>query len=297
MTRLPPPRSALALLSLLCVACGSDDDAGAAGKGSLTVLVTGEAGAEEGFPFTEDGETVAFEDGTTLRFSKFLASVGNVSVASADGTEAARSTRVHVVDLHLGHARLEEFTGLGARRWDRFGYEILPPPPDAVLGEGVSAVDAEAMRTGGFNYWVEGTATLTDGAVFTFAWGLRNPTRNQDCTSGIDETQGVVVRNNSTAEAEITLHVDHLFWDSLGTEGASLRFEGHAAAGGDDGVITWAELEAVPIASVRDRQGNLLQYDTGSVSLSSPTLAGFLLASSSSMGHLDGEGLCMVRAR
>lgn len=293
---------------LLCLAVGStgcsdSGDETAAGSGSLTLVVTGEDGAKDGFPFEEDGEAVAFADDWTVAFSKVLVSVGNITLEGDDGKVALSSDEHYLVDLHEGDPELGTFDGLGARRWERLSYEVLPAASGMTNVSGVASGDVEAMIDGGYNYWIEGTAEKGD-ASFTFSWGLKNPTRNSNCTNGSDDTQGVIIRDNATTEAELTFHFDHVFWSTLGTEEAELRFEAIAAAGREDGDISWEDLEAQKLAALvgldgeplLDEDGAPIVYNPGSVRLASQDLASFILASSSSMGHLNGEGLCTVAA-
>jgi hypothetical protein len=297
------PQALLLSLSLGLAGCSDGGDETAAGSGSLTLSATGEDAAKDGFPFEEDGEAIAFADDWTVSFSKVLVSVGNIRLEGDDGKVAFDSDEHYLVDLHAGDPELGTFDALGARRWDRLSYEILPAASGMTNLSGVASADVKAMVDGGYNYWLEGTAQKGD-ASFTFAWGLANPTSNTNCTNGSDDTQGVIIRDNATTEAELTFHFDHLFWSTLGTEEAELRFEAIAAAGRDDGDISWEDLEAQQLASLVgldgeplvDEKGEPIVYNPGSVRLASQNLASFILASASSMGHLNGEGLCTVSA-
>ena len=290
-------------LALSATGCSDSGDETAAGSGSLTLVATGEDGAKDGFPFEEDGEAVAFADDWTVSFSKVLVSLGNVTLKGDDGKVALESDEHYLVDLHQGDPELGTFDGLGARRWERLSYQILPAASGMTNVSGVASADVKAMVDGGYNYWLEGTAEKGD-ASFTFAWGLKNPTNNANCTNGSDDTQGVIIKDNATTEAELTFHLDHLFWSTLGTEEADLRFEAIAAAGREDGDISWEDLEAQELASLVgldgeplvDEAGEPIVYNPGSVRLASQNLASFVLASASSMGHLNGEGLCTVSA-
>ncbi len=297
------PQALLLSLSLGLAGCSDGGDETAAGSGSLTLVATGEDGAKDGFPFEEDGEAIAFADDWTVSFSKVLVSVGNIRLEGDDGKVALDSDEHYLVDLHAGDPELGTFDALGARRWERLSYEVLPAASGMTNLSGVASADVKAMVDGGYNYWLEGTAEKGD-ASFTFAWGLVNPTSNTNCTNGSDDTQGVIIRDNATTEAELTFHFDHLFWSTLGTEEAELRFEAIAAAGRDDGDISWEDLEAQQLASLVgldgeplvDEEGEPIVYNPGSVRLASQNLASFILASASSMGHLNGEGLCTVSA-
>lgn len=278
-------------------ACGSDDD----GQGAVAIRVSGEGAAKQGYPFVKNGAEIAFADGWTLRFSKYLASVGELRLTSADDTVAFESKAVYVMDLHLGDPTIATFEGLPARRWERFGFRVVPPPPDAIKVGTVADEDLERMRREGYNYWLEGTAEK-GGKAYSFAWGLANPTRATNCTSGIDGTEGIVVRKSTTTEAEITFHLDHLFWDTLGTERNNLRFDAIAAASTDDTVIAWEELASQSLADLRgldggplvDAGGKPVVYNPGSVPLPAQTLQAFMLATAAGQAHLNGLGLCTI---
>jgi hypothetical protein len=237
--------------------------------------LSGEEAAQTGFPVPGVPE-LQFADGWSVQFDKYLVGLGNVRVAGADGEQALRDGETVVADLTAGEQEIFRFDGLGARRWERFGYDIVAPGADTRVMGGVEDADVQRMADGGFNYWIEGTATKGAETV-QFAWGLAAPTRNDDCINSADDSRGVVVRNNATAAYQITLHLDHLFYDRLGAhEGVQMRFEAIAAVAGDDGSIAWDELAAQRLASLedaagaplRDEEGALLVYDPESVPLS-----------------------------
>lgn len=285
-------------LAMSAAACGSDDSLG---TGALEIVVTGEDAAKTGFPFEEDGQRVALADGWTIAFSKVLLSIGEVSLSGDDGEKALASSERWLVDLHGGDPSLGRWSELPARRWERFGFSIPRAASGARLGEGVATADADAMTATGAAYAISGTATKGTASV-GFDFVLAIPTRNAACTNGADGKQGVVITSGGTTEAEITVHVDHLFWDSLGGEEASLRFDAIAGAdalGNADGVVTTDELALQSLADLKGPDGTSplgAVYDPGSVPLAAPHLGAFLGASASSMGHLNGEGLCTVTA-
>jgi hypothetical protein len=298
-------RIALAALAPLAplapLGCDDGGGEGGGGDGSLVIRVSGEGAAKNGYPYEKNGALIAFADGWSLRFSKYIASVGELRLASSDGSVAVEAPETYVADLHRGDPTVATYAGLAARRWDRFRFHVVAARPDAINLNGVDAADLARMVQGGYNYWVEGEATKGDRTV-TFAWGLRNPTRNANCTSGVDGTDGFVIRNNATTGAELTIHIDHLFWTSLGTERAELRFDAIAAVAGDDDHVAFDELALQPLADLRapgggplvDEAGAAVAYDPGSVPLAAPTLQAFMLASSASQAHVDGVGLCTV---
>ena len=280
------------------LSCGD----GEGGKGSVSFRISGEDAAHTGYPVP--GETdLAFADGWTLRFDKYLVSVGNLRLEGADGAKGWARAESAIVDLVQGEPEVFRADDVEARRWERFSYEILPAAEGAKR-IGVSEADARRMIDGGFNYLIDGTATK-EGVPYRFSWGLKNPTRNRDCVDSQDGTPGVVVRNNAVAEYAITLHLDHLFYDHLGDHAdAKMRFDAIAAVARQvDGAWTigFDELEDQRLADLRDanggpllgEHGERLIYDPHNVPLEDPNLRAYLLAASKSQGRFNGEGVCI----
>jgi hypothetical protein len=91
----------------------------------------------------------------------------------------------------------------------------------------------------------------------------------------------------------VTVHGDHLFYDDLASPDALLRFEAMAAADADaDGEVTLEELHQVRLASLSSDQGT---YGVGSFDIDD--LGAFVRAATQTVGHYDGEGHCVARAR
>jgi len=269
------------------------------GEGTVLMRISGEDAAVEGLP-TDAGEA-AFVDGWSLEFEKYLVAVADLELAATDDGVGFASDVVYVADLHLGDVDLDELGPLGARRWDRVSFTVRPPEDgdEIVAAAGVSGADVDAMIAGRFDIYAQGRAT--DGTrELTFAWGLRNPSRNRDCTNGIDGTAGLVVRNNSVTEGEITIHVEHMFWDTLGSEDAELRFAPIAAMADEQGAIAFDALAAQSLSDMRGPDGEpllaedgaALVYNPGSFAISD--LQAFILAATRSQAHLGGEGLCTI---
>lgn len=281
------------------VGCGDDDQAG--GKGSLTLTLSGEEAAEVGYPVDED---LAFADGWTMKFDKYLVSLGNVRVAGADGKTAIADDRKVVADLTEGEADLFVIENLPARRWERFGYDILAPDANALRIGRVSETDVQRMIDENLNYLIVGTATKGDRVVH-FDWGLSAPTRNDDCIDG--SKPGVVIRNNAANPYQITLHLDHLFYDRLGDhEGEKMRFEPIAAMAVENGdrweipferlaEQDWADPRDADGAPIVDGEGNRVEYwipNGMALHGGEDNLKGYLLTASKSKGRFNGEGAC-----
>ncbi|MFV8752426.1 hypothetical protein ACNOYE_17915 [Nannocystaceae bacterium ST9] len=125
---------------------------------------------------------------------------------------------------------------------------------------------------------LEGSASKA-GETKTFTWEFATPIHLFDC-----ETRTSVPKHG-VGEFQITIHADHLFYDSLVSEQPALRFDPIAAADADaDGEVTIAELAATDIGA----------YDPGNLPIDD--LWAFLAAQATTMGHVDGEGHCASAA-
>jgi hypothetical protein len=121
---------------------------------------------------------------------------------------------------------------------------------------------------------LEGSASRGD-VTKTFAWTFDTPVTYMDCEAQTEVPRGGV------GELQITVHADHLFYDSLVSEQPALRFDAIAAADtDDDGELTMAELAVTDIGG----------YDPGNLPIDD--LWSFLSAQAQTMGHVDGEGHC-----
>ena len=281
----------LALVLAAALGCSAD------GEGTLSFRISGEDGALSGFPNDE----AAFVDGWSLTFDRYLVAVADIHIAANGGGTGARDEQVYIADLHAGEPDIDELGPLAARRWDRVSWNMRAPTEsdDVVALAGVDDEDVARMADGGFVYWMAGHATKDDREV-TFELGLDNPTANRDCTNGFDGTTGIVVRNNSIAEAEITIHVEHLFWDTLSSEQTELRFDPIAAVADDEGVVTWDALAEQQLASMHGADGEPLLDETGAALFYNPgslpitNLQEFVVATTRTQAHLGGAGLCTI---
>ena len=122
---------------------------------------------------------------------------------------------------------------------------------------------------------VEGTATKTT-TTKSFDWVFDRATQYHDCDA---KTR---VKANAQATFQVTVHADHLFYDSLVSEAPQILFQPLADADEDnDGNITASELATRDIGS----------YDPGSEGGINDLWA-WLNALATTLGHADGEGHC-----
>lgn len=232
-------------LCLACVACVACDDEDDSGAGAGTVQVTA-----YGESFIEDGIPASeMGDGWAVTFETFEVDLANITVAGTD----------------LGGGTVELATGS-----DGAGHPVASA---AVAAGGYTgpAYDVTGVS-------VKGSATK-DGETLTFDWRLDAPTRYADCETTTD------VPADGTGTFQITIHADHLFYDSLVSEDPGVVFQALADADTDgDGAITQAELAATDIGS----------YDVGNADVQD--LWGWLIAQTRTLGHVDGEGHCDAEA-
>jgi hypothetical protein len=155
------------------------------------------------------------------------------------------------------------------------------------------------------------------------AGGLLNCV-NPDLGSGIDPgsdlaNRGIQANSNGAVYAQITVHVDHLFWDKLKQEGTPLRFDPIAAWAPADTSTTPLALDGlnkslsatfadgtplpdraayqnVPGGYTSDQSNpDQVLLDLNGVSSSSvKNLADFIAFSAQSQMHLNADGLCYV---
>lgn len=266
--------------------CGDDGDDGA-GSGTATFTVWGEEFIEDGIPADE------FADGWSVGFDQFLLSLGGISVRdrAGNGDELEGSWLLELTRPGPHELGSLELT---AKAWPLVGYAVRPVTAATKVHASARAEDLERMQDGGFSVFVSGSATRGD-VTKTFAWGFTNATRYSNCVSEVDgkEVPGIIVSNGGDEKVELTIHGDHFFYDDLASESAVPRFAAIAAADADaddDGEVTLAELDAVPLVAIEEGT-----YGTGSASYVND-LGAFVRALTRTLGHFRGEGHCAEAA-
>ena len=180
----------------------------------------------------------------------------------------------------------------------------------------------------------DGTGSYSDATIqqkfaafpttIHFAFGFSDAAQNLNCQNpdfGEDNTpanRGIQPTASGTVIAQITLHVDHLFWDVLKQEGAPLRFDPIAAWATDGQTLQLSDLSSKPLAAtfadgtpLPDR-GPIVSSAAGVQSdQADPTqvllntngvttvhdLAQFIVFAAQSQMHLDADGLCYIRGQ
>jgi hypothetical protein len=280
-------RAAMMVLTVGAAAlagCGGEEPAG---KGGVSFTTWGEKYVENQIP------EIAFEDGWSVQYSKFLVAIGGIRIADeADAVGAQMSTSRLFDHVAPGTKKVAEFGDLEAKAWTKVSYEIRPAQADTELGDGAAMEDLTMMRMAGYSVYVEGAA-MKGAEKKTFAWGFSTATRYADCEGDKDGkiTRGVLVTNGGTDTVELTIHGDHFFYDDLQSPEASVRFNAIAAADADmNGEVTLAELSMRKLVDLDPAEG---AYGTGAAG-DVNDLGAFVTALSRTLGHFRGEGECFA---
>jgi hypothetical protein len=274
------------ILITALVANGCSDEAD--GSGNVAFTTWGEEYIEDAIPAD------TFEDGWSVKFSKFVIVIRDARVADASGKVAAAMARPRVFDMtKKGVKSVVRFDGLAAKAWTHVSFQIGPMSADGELGDGATEADKQDLLASGASMHVVGTATK-DAVTKSFDWSFTVATLYDACRGEKDGrvTEGVVVTNGGTDEVQLTIHGDHLFYDDLQAEGAKVRFTALAKAdtNGDD-KLTLDELGAVRLTTIAPEDG---PYGTGAAA-NVNNLREFVTALSRTVGHYRGEGECFAK--
>jgi len=283
------------LLALAALAAGCGDDA----TGGLVLRANGINEARAGITAEQTA------DGWAVELDHAALSLTDLRLRTEAGDDAMVAVEPVVVELVPEPAVAFELAAVPAQRWDRFSFEVAPPPEGA-RNLGVDGAVFERMRTEGWSTYYEGRlvapagTTNADGEPVTevpFELGFPVRADYRFCVAGNDGTNGVVVPVNSTADYEVTWHITHLFFDSF-VEDAALRVEPFAAQWDGEGPLTLDDLD-VPLGGLRAIDGGPLLDDLGNPVLYLPGMTGadtlreFVLQGRP--GHFNGlEGFCMT---
>jgi hypothetical protein len=164
--------------------------------------------------------------------------------------------------------------------------------------------------------------------VVRFRFGFATPTQYINCQNtdlrgrafdGEEAQRGVQVKTSGSTVAQITLHVDHPFWNTVDHDAAELFFDQIAVAASPDGNVTLDDLAKLDFTAFKDAAGRDLPwrscvaskpprqgtraFDSGSVAVdpaASPDTAlrnyhDYVSYQQSTEGHLNADGLCAVK--
>lgn len=292
-------------LSLTHMACTGED---VASKGSLEFQISGGQALREGFPHTEGSTTYAFADGWSVKFDKYIVSIGALKLTEpTDASVVAAWAGPQVLDLaknRSGASTLTTLDGIPARRFD-LGFE-LQAPTELPPGSNASQEDLDLMKANHWSMLVGGEATHEEsGKKVRFRFGLDVPARYTLCKNGKDGSQGVAIEASKTISVYIYAHAIHFFWDTLGAGDETMRFDAIAAVANKDGVVTEADLAKQSLVDLRDANGDKLRdakgkriyyNDSGLLNPKDQNLLGFLKYAARAGVHFNGLGFCSSKA-
>lgn len=189
------------------------------------------------------------EDGWTITYRRFLVSIGNTSLGGDDcnGYEGGSYGRIFDMRARSGQ-KLSLIFGLGKCE---LSLRLRPPPGDALLAEGVSESDRDAMRAGASDAYVsaKGTAVhveghaVREGSEERFSWSFREEQRFSRCA-----LPGNPLVAEEARSLRIRVHGEALFQSD--EPARPLRFNPFAEAdarGDGDGDVTLGELDSFPL--------------------------------------------------
>jgi hypothetical protein len=281
----------LPIVALVLFAC-SNIDAGSEGR--LIVRANGGVETREGIAKER------FADGYSVRYEHAILSVSSFDLRTTSGAVAPLTATPTVVDLVPSSVEVFAFDDLPSQRWDEVGFQShavqpgarnINAPPELVL----------RMQENRYSFLQTGKLTAPDGKVIPFELGHTVDIDYFTCTAG-DGTYGVVVPVNGTAEAEITWHLTHVWFDSF-AEDSAFRAEAIAAVWDGSTPVRMEQLVSQSLGSLRDPMGGPLRDPNGNPVIYIPpqepgvhTLQDFVVRAR--FGHFNGlNGSCQTDVR
>lgn len=291
------PIAVLSVLSAFALGCGDDY-----GTGDLEAQLDPEATITDGLDPGDGLENIV--DGWTVRFHKYLIAVGDIKVGTDPHHIRHHDPTMHVVDmtsLPPAGFSLARFEAIDARRWDFFGY-TTGHADDAIRHDGVSEGDMDEMVANGWTYLIEGTITNPEGescpptedtcypaAEVSFRFGIPSYTEMVGCEA--EGIYGVSVAENTTTSVNLSIHGDHMLFDSFptGPEIVDRRAQWIANADLDqDGTVIQEELQSLALEDLFP--SSLYSYEGAPMEME--TAWDYIVAQAHTQGHFQGEGHC-----
>lgn len=293
--------AALAGISAAVSGCGDS------GAGNAQIFVEGEDTIINGLDPGTELENV--KDGWTVRYDKFLITLGNFRASqSRKPTAKLTEPKTFVLDMQAIPSSgflLAEFKDAEATRWDKVGYDEAIATAASTKGTDTSQADYDLMVAGGYSIFVAGTITKPDGQscrptspadciaapTVRFAWGFPAATAADDC--GPEEgDSGFAIPSGGTAQVKLTIHGDHIFFSNmnLGVEIVDRLAQWIANSDLDrNGEATLAEMKMVQAADVFKAPTYNLSNALG---VAVRTAYDYAETQERTIMHLQGEGDC-----
>ena len=303
--------SAIVTLMLASSACGAATGGGPTGAAEFFVVP--EDSITAGLDPGTEGDAIS--DGWTVRYQKFLIAVGDIHASrSADPNDTIEDTTIHLVDMIHAPATgvsIAKFEGITADRWDKLGYVMPAAKSTDARDSDISDDDAKLMIDNSYTIYFEGTIAKTDGqscdinapttcvdeATVAFKWGVSNPTSFDDCGSA-DGDKGFAVPSGGSVQLKPTIHGDHWFFSNIaqGSEEITTRKAQWIANvdANHDGETTIDELKAADAGKAFPASDGYV-LSGGVIPVNNAF--DYLIAQSSTLAHLNGDGDCPTRVQ
>jgi len=304
----PSSIAAWSCLALLAPSgCG-----GELGTGDALVVIQSEESILSGVGAGTGSDEI--QDGWTVTFDTYVVSLGRVTLGRSSDPAATRSSdEVVVVDLTTvaSGVPLSRFRGLDAVTWDRVSYELVPPAASDTRDPSVEPSVFEAMVANGWTYYIEGVLEEAEigagqscppgglcipASTVAFRLALRAPVRFENCESEGAAQGGFAVPSGAETAQTVTLHGDHIFFDTFpgGAEVVARRAQWLADADVDaNGQVDMAELASIGLTSLPSLFPASLYNLSGSPVTPFDSADDWVVGQLSTQGHWNGEGECI----
>ena len=293
-------------LSLLGIAAC---DGNSAGTGRVQVFAVPEETITGGIEPGTDEENI--QDGWTVRYSKYLISIGNFRAArSSDAGDKLSEPKVYLLDMQNlatdGFA-MASFESASATRYDKVGFDMPSASAAVIKPDTTSQADYDLMVRGGYSLYVAAKLTKAGGksckptapmdcvprGELDIRWGVKAGTSFDECAPPMGDA-GFAVPTGGTVQVKPTVHGDHWFFTNI-TQGAELT--GRLAQWIVDcdldrnGETTVDELKMVMASSVFPSP----TYNLTGAIMPVNTAYDFLVAQAHTLGDYQGDGECPTR--
>lgn len=255
------PRALLSGLALATLAACVPAD-GAIALGSVSFTVTASRPANSGFSTTDfEVWTISFERVVLAFRTMTIGKVGDPDRCSYRG----RGERSDIVfDPRFGI--VQTFNGIAPANCEDVGVFLDPPGDNTEVGPGATSKELVELAAGAPAHAVidaaattstDFTGTTTSTTRQRYEVRLRFETATTSSRfggcQGRGEPKGIRIQANERLEFGVAFGPENLFRDSLGFNGA-FRFDPFVEAdrlGDDDGIVTMAELDKLPLTHLR----------------------------------------------
>ena len=244
-------------------------------------------------------------DGWSIEFSRVLVSIGRVSLDGSDCSVYSDAGYARVLNL-IGAPDSQKVSDSYALGQCDFGFAIGNPQSESPLGVGATADDLAFLRTAGTDHYggptgislfVAGKATK-DGQKLSFSWPFRGRARYRECASfqGGKLTRGFDLKEDGEVTANVVIHAEALFAESIMAPDSALRFDAIASAdalGNADGEVTFDELRLVMLTDLQGGDAYVPNKTNQDVGILWSTLEDFIyLGAAPNVARFQETGEC-----